>query len=160
MTHKIAVQTLPLGEHTVLLELHDQTPVVEYKEQTFKHLWLLVDQVKELSDPKNLEIFAIISNFFWKGTDYQCIHSIASYQKEYVERVDYERKFPADVFEYRLTDYKIFDVSVMHEPLIEDDQIIYFVYNLKNGLPYRVVSPFPYTAPSSLVHYQILPVLG
>jgi hypothetical protein len=159
MTLKASVQSLTLGDDILHLCLHDNTPVVEFKEKVYKHLYLLIEEVKELSQPSNMKLFPIIANFFWKGTEFQFIDSIPNYQKQYQDRVIYEKQFPADVFEFRLTDYKIFDVSVMHDPAIEQGQIIFFVCNLTNGLPYRVVAPFPYNAPSSLVHYQILPVL-
>jgi hypothetical protein len=69
-----------------------------------------------------------------------------------------EKKHPSDVFPYRLTDYKIFDVSVMHDPCVEEGHLLYFVYHTTTGLPYRVVCPFPYTSTSTVIHYQILPI--
>lgn len=159
MSLKSSILTLEFGNDLLYLCLHDNAPVVEYKEKVYKYLWLLVDDAPELSGPANKKIFAIIANFFWKGTEFQFIDSIPSYQKQYRDRVIYERKYSADVFEFRLTDYKIFDVSVIHEPKVEEGQIFFYVCNLSNGLPYRVVAPFPYTSTSTLVHYQILPFL-
>lgn len=159
MTLKTSVLSLSFGNDILHLCLHDHIPVIEYQEKVYRYLWLLINEVKELSQPAYINIFAVIANFFWKGTEFQFIENVSVYQKQYQERVNYERQFPADVFEFRLTDYKIFDVSVMHDAIIEEGQIIFFVCNLTNGLPYRVVAPFPYNVPSTLVHYQILPIL-
>lgn len=159
MSPTLPVQTLSMGSHLIELVLQNKNPTITWNGKLYENLWSLVAELKELSDPIHIQSFALISNFFWKGTDYQLIDDIAAYQKEYGERVEYEKKHPADIFEYRLTDYKIFDVRYMHEPLVEDGQIIYFVFNLKNGLPYRVVAPFPYEQESAVVHYQILPIL-
>ncbi len=159
MTLKASILTLSFGQDVLQLCLHDNAPVVEYQDKVYKHLWNLVEEVKDLSNLSHINIFALVANFFWKGTEFQYIESIPDYQKQYHDRINYERQYSADVFEFRLTDYKIFDVSVMHEPIIEEGQIIFFVCNLSNGLPYRVVAPFPYNVTSTLVHYQILPFL-
>ncbi|WP_068469020.1 hypothetical protein [Candidatus Protochlamydia phocaeensis] len=158
MDIKVPVKELSIGPHVVYLSLKQQTPLVDFQNQTFNHLWFLVNQLPELSNPLYIKEFAQISNFFWKGLLFQYIDSVPAYQKRYIEQVEMEKKYPADIFEYRLTDYKIFDVSVMHEPKVEQDTLIYFVYNVSNGLPYRVVCPFPYTSTSPFVHYQILPI--
>lgn len=158
MDLQVPIKELQVGPHSICLSLKQQQPVVIVQNQIYAHLWFLTDAIPELSDPQHLIPFAQISNFFWKGIHFQYVECIASYQKHYIERVELERRHPADVFEYRLTDYKIFDVSVMHEPKIEHDHLIYFVYQVATGLPYRVVCPYPYKSTSTLVHYQILPI--
>lgn len=152
------IKEIPLGPSILHLLMQDQTPLVKYEDHVFNHIWLLTQQFPLLSDPTYLKEFAELSNFLWKGLQFQFIDQIAHYQKFYTEQVELEKKYSSDVFPYRLTDYKIFDVSVMHDPRLEGDQIFYFVYNTTTGLPYRVVCPFPYISSSTLVHYQILPI--
>lgn len=152
------VKEITLGFHTLRLYMQDEMPFVEHREQSFNHIWLLGQQLALLSDPIYIKEFAEISNFLWKGLQFQFIDKIADYQKFYVEQVELEKKCPTDIFPYRLTDYKIFDVSVMHDPRLEGENLCYFVYNTTTALPYRVVCPFPYTTSSALVHYQILPI--
>lgn len=161
MNTKMLVKEINVEKETIFLYLQDQAPLVECQNQRFANIWLLVNHVAALSRIEYIKEFAEISNFFWKGIEFQFIHSIAHYQKQYQERVALEKMHPADVFEYRLTDFKIFDVSSMHDPKVEHQKLIYFVYNINNGLPYRVVCPFPYTiSTSTLVHYQLLPLLN
>ncbi len=152
------VKEISIGPQTLHLMLKENMSLIKFNEQFFSHLWLLVQQIPELSDADYLREFAEVSNFLWKGIQFECVISIESYQKRYNEQVELEKKYPSDVFPYRLTDYKIFDVSVMHDPRLEEENLMYFVYNTTTGLPYRVVCPFPYTSTSTLVHYQILPV--
>ena len=152
------VKELKFGSESISLFLHDQVPIAGYENQTFTFLWGLIEKIPSLSDTRYIAQFAHLSNFFWKAGQFECVENIEEYQRFYVERVELERKQPADLFEYRLTDYKIFDVSVMHAPRVEDKQLVYFTYNKGNGLPYRVVCPFPYHLNSSHVHYQILPI--
>lgn len=159
MSTKVLVKDVLIGNEKVQLFLQDQSRIAEWNQKTFNHLWFLVSQCPLLSDSAYIHAFAEISNFFWKGTEFQCIPSISAYQQHYNERIELERQHSADVFEYRLTDYKIFDVSIMEEPQIEGEQLFYFVCCVQNGLPYRVVCPFPYSLDSTIVHYQILPVL-
>lgn len=147
-----------VGPYTLRLFMQNQTPLVEWEGQFFNHIWLLSQQLPHLSDFSYIKEFAEISNFLWKGLQFQFIHQIADYQQFYKEQVELEIKCPSDVFPYRLTDYKIFDVSVMHDPHLEEDHLSYFVYQSTTGLPYRVVCPFPYISTSTLVHYQILPI--
>jgi hypothetical protein len=147
-----------IGPYTLRLLMENQIPLVEFNNQFFNHIWLLGQRLSLLSDPIYLKEFAEISNFLWKGSQFFYIESISSYQKYYSKQIELEKKCPSDIFPYRLTDYKIFDVSVMHDPCLEDGYLKYFVYNSTTGIPYRVVCPFPYTSNSALVHYQILPI--
>ncbi|MFI5343173.1 MAG: hypothetical protein ACHQUC_03020 [Chlamydiales bacterium] len=158
MKQKELVKELKFGPHRICLFFQDQIPIAIHDEQTFTFLWELIEKIPPLSDALYLSEFAFLSNFFWKAGQFQYIECIESYQKYYLERVELERSQPVDLFEYRLTDYKIFDVSVMHPPKVENRQLIYFTCNVTNGLPYRVVCPFPYHLESTHVHYQILPI--
>ncbi len=155
------VKEIIIENDIISLFIQDQLPIVECYHQRFINIWLLCDQIKALSHLDYINEFAEIANFFWKGLQFQFIHSITHYQHHYRERIKLEMEHPADVFEYRLTDFKLFDVSVMHEPQVKDGQLSYFVYNTSNGLPYRVICPFPYTtSTSTVVHYQLLPILN
>lgn len=158
MTNSTLIKEMPIGPFILGLHLQNDTPFVEFNKQLFPHVWLLNQQFPLLSQPTYLKEFAEISNFLWKGLQFQFINPIADYQKFYIQQVELEKKFHSDVFPYRLTDYKIFDVSIMHDPRLEEENLKYFVYQTSTGLPYRVVCPFPYTSASTLVHYQILPV--
>jgi hypothetical protein len=158
MSSPITIKEISVGPYTLCLFTLDQTPWVECEGNFFNHIWLLVQQQPFLSDPAYLKLFSEVSNFLWKGLQFQFIDQIADYQKFYREQVELEKKCPGDVFLYRLTDYKIFDVSIMHEPLLEMGRLSYFVYDTSTALPYRVACPFPYTSISTLVHYQILPI--
>jgi hypothetical protein len=158
MSFSTTIKEIPLGPYTLRLLMQDQIPLVEWENNFFNHVWLLSQHLSPLSDPAYLKEFAEISNFLWKGLQFQFIDQIAHYQKFYIEQVELEKKYSSDVFPYRLTDYKLFDVSVMHAPRLENGHLFYFVYNTTTGLPYRVVCPFPYTSTSTLVHYQILPI--
>jgi hypothetical protein len=149
---------IPLGTGLIRLFLNNQVPTAEFLGQYYTVLWFLVQNVSELSDPSYLKEFSEISNFFWKGIQFQTIDSIEDFQKQYVEQVELEKNYQGDVFPYRLTDYKIFDVSVMHSPLLDSGNLYYYVYHTATGLPYRVVCPFPYVSTSTLVHYQTLPL--
>lgn len=160
MNTKEAIKEIHIGTDKISLSLQNNQPLAEWNNHTFKHLWFLVRAIPNLSNPSYITTFAEISNFFWKGQQFQCIASIPKFQEEYRRQVEMEKKHPADVFPFRLTDYKIFDVSVMHEPKIIKDQLIYYTFNISNGLPYRVVCPYPYPSASTLIHYQILPILG
>ena len=152
------VKELYVGEEAVILHMQNQAPVIEYQMQVFNHLWMLCQQCPALCGSAYLKEFAEISNFLWKGLSFQIIDNIAEFQKNYIAQIAWEKSNPTDVLPYRLTDYQIFDVSVMHDPNVIDNQLHFFVYNRSTGLPYRVVCPFPYTSLSTLVHYQILPL--
>lgn len=158
MSFPVLFREITIGPYTLHLLMQDQIPLVKFEDQCFNHLWLLVQHIPLLSDLTYLKEFAVISNFLWKGLQFDFIDYIANYQKYYDEQVELERKCPSDIFPYRLTDYKIFDISVMHDPCVEEGNLLYFVYHVSTGLPYRVVCPFPYTSTSTLVHYQILPI--
>lgn len=158
MSFSTTVKELSIGPYLLRLFMQDETPMVECEGQFYNHVWLLSQQLSCLSDPAYIKEFAEISNFLWKGLQFQFIHQAADYQKFYIEQVELEKRYPSDVFPYRLTDYKIFDVSVMHDPRLEEGSLSYFVYQTATALPYRVVCPFPYTSTSTLVHYQILPI--
>ncbi|CAF23026.1 hypothetical protein [Candidatus Protochlamydia amoebophila] len=150
---------LVIGPHTVCLSWNENLPVVKYQNRIYPHIWLLVEALPELSDPLHLVSFAQLSNFLWKGGEFEYIECIKTYQNSYKERIGLERAQPTIFFEHRLTDYKIFDVSIMHKPKIESNQLVYFAYQVSTGLPYRVVCPFPYKSTTATIHYQILPII-
>lgn len=158
MTSRETVKEIHIGSTRFHLLIQGQVPWVECNGQFFNHVWLLIQEHSILSDCPYIEQFAEISNFLWKGLQFQYVDHISDYQRFYTEQVELEKKCAGDIFQYRLTDYKIFDVSLMHEPRIEGDQLHYFVYNKTTGVPYRVVCPFPYEGTSTLVHYQVLPL--
>jgi len=158
MSFSTLFKEMAIGPYNFCLLMQNQIPLVKFDDQFFYHVWGLVHQFSLLSDPFYLREFAEISNFLWKGLHFHFIDCITDYQKYYLEHVELEKKYPSDVFPYRLTDYKIFDVSVMHDPCLEDGNLHYFVYHTATGVPYRVVCPFPYTSNASVVHYQILPI--
>lgn len=153
------VEEIQVGPHLIKLSIRKDKPIAELDQQQYTQLWFLVQNCPLLSDPKYLKEFARISNFFWKGLVFRYVDSIAEFQHAYHQQIELEKRCLGDIFPYRLTDYKIFDVSVMHEPRLDNGSLYYFVYNTSNGLPYRVVCPFPYTTTSTLVHYQILPIV-
>lgn len=154
-----AIKTLALGEHPLLLGLSQNKPYVEVEGARFCLLWHLVHAYPRLSSLECVDLFAEVSNFLWKGVDFIYIQDIEAYRTFYWSQVEIEQKQPADLFVYRLTDYPIFDLSVMRAPYInEEGYLCYFVYQAATALPYRVVSPFPYTSTSTVVHYQILPI--
>lgn len=153
------IKELTLGSQCIRLVLNDETPLAEWKGNAYNHIWLLVQEIPNLSNATFLKEFSLISNFLWKGLQFQLIDEITHYQKFYKEQVELEKKSPHAQYPYRLTNYKIFDVSVMHEPRIEKGQLYYFVFQTNTRLPYRVICPFPYEISSSIVHYQILPLI-
>lgn len=159
MATKNLMKEVSVGRRKISLFLQDQAPIVEVDHQRFLNVWLLVDEVKELAQLDFVKEFAEISNFFWKGNQFKIVESIPAYQRHYREQVELEKRQPADLFAYRLTDFKIFDVSMMHDPRVVGGQLSYFVYHSETHLPYRVQCPFPYTPTSTRVHYQILPLL-
>jgi hypothetical protein len=83
---------LSIGPHQLNLILQGKTAVVEFENQSFAHLWFLVQQLPQLSDPLFLREFAQVSNFFWKGSEFECIESIADYQNHYIQQVELEKK--------------------------------------------------------------------
>ena len=160
MSRASLIKEIAIGSDQVRLLMEDQSPAAEFRGQIIHQLWILCQQCDLLTDPAYLKEFAVISNFLWKGGSFQFIDSIEEYQKNYYAQIEREKKYPADVFPYRLTDYKIFDLSVMHDPRLIEEQLHFYVSNTASGLPYHVICPFPYTSLSTLVHYQILPLKG
>lgn len=160
MSFASLIREIAVGSDQVRLLMEDQSPAAEFQGQIIHQLWILCQQCNLLTDTAYLKEFAVISNFLWKGTSFQFIDQIEEYQKNYYAQIERENKYPADVFPYRLTDYKIFDLSAMHDPRLIEERLHFYVSNTATGLPYRVICPFPYTSLSTLVHYQILPLKG
>lgn len=154
------IKEIAVGGDQVRLLMEDQSPAVEFRGQIIHQLWILCQQCNLLTDPAYLKEFAVISNFLWKGAGFQFIDQIEEYQHNYYAQIELEKQYPTDVFPYRLTDYKIFDLSVMHDPRLIEERLHFYVFNTATGLPYLVICPFPYTSLSTFVHYQILPLKG
>jgi len=160
MNFPILIKTIAIQDLSVQLCLVNDKPIVNFDGASYSQLWLLVQAMPILCDERKINEFAEIANFLWKGTEFSVVSSISSFQTNYIERVNFEFAHPADVLPYRVTDFALFDVSCMHSPKVEAGQLIFFVFNTSNGIPYRVVAPFPYVPTSTFVHYQILPILN
>src|ERR1700722_6612515 len=100
MSFPSAIKQISMGPHILRLLMHDQAPMVECDGHAFNHIWLLAQNFSLISDPTYLKEFAEISNFLWKGLQFQFIDEIANYQKYYTEQVEWEKKCPSDVFPY------------------------------------------------------------
>lgn len=158
MDTKQVITEIKIGESSLQLFLQEKVPLVEVNGQIYAFFLHLIQAIPLLADHSYLEAYARISNFYWKANRFCFIDSIEEYQDFYTKRIQFEKNNPLDLFEYRLTDYKIFDVSVMHGPKIQQNELIYFTYNRSNYIPYKVISPFPYHL-NQPIHYQILPII-
>ncbi len=154
------IKNIRVQNSSVQLYLVNDKPIVNFKDQSFSQVWPLVQAMPILCDPVIVHEFAEIGNFLWKGTEFAIVHSISDFQKDYLDRVNFELEHPADILPYRVTDYAIFDVSTMHPAVLENGQLKFFTYNTTNGIPFKVACPFPYVSTSTFVHYQLLPILN
>ena len=157
MSNPFFVKSIVCRDVLFSLFLIDLKPVVKVEANSYHQIWVLAHANPFLHDPAALPYFCEIANFLWKGGDFELIDSIPLFQMDYNKRILFEQTHQADLLPYRVTDYALFDLSSMHSPKIEESSALFFVYNKATGIPYRVVCPFPYTAVSTFVHYQLLP---
>ena len=151
--HKVLIGKTELSFH-----LDQDTPIVTVKGNKYTTLHQLVKDVPELSNPENIEAFAEISNFMFKGIEFTFIDNIPEFQKEYVKRLEQDKKHPEKPSHgLHFSDYGIYRIEIMHPPKIERGHLIYFVKNGYTQLPYRVSCPFPFTGDHTVAKYELLP---
>lgn len=145
-------------EGTMLELLIDEhhTPAAKCGDQVYHGLADLIKNMPELTEPAHLNALAEICNFVFKGQEFHFIKDVEEFKKMYCERIEFEKaKLAPDL--QRLSDFGIFDVSVMHPPRIVKHQFIFFVSNDYNQLPFRVLCELPFSREYPSVRYELLP---
>lgn len=134
----------------------DKQPTIIYNNHKYKTLHSLLEMIPALSEPQSLQPLAYVVNFFAKGFDYQYIENIKQFKDDYLNRIEFEKN-SFDYMPDRLIDHGVFNVVVMHPPLIINNELVFFVKNIQSGLPFKVSCPFPITSEFSSPLYQLLP---
>lgn len=131
-------------------------PLVRSGDKTYQSLFGLTQAIPVLELNDHLKALAKIANFLSGGAEYQFIEDISKYQEEYLNRVEFEQN-SFDYIPNRIIDHGIFDVSVMHPPRIINNELVFYVKNDQNQLPYCVSVAYPITKESDGIRYQLLP---
>lgn len=134
----------------------DQQQTITYGKDKYKTLHSLLKKVPELTEPQHFAALAQLTNFLAKGFEYQYIENTKQFKEDYLNRIEFEKN-SFDYIPNRLIDHGIFNVMVMHPPHIINNELVFFVKNAQNDLPFKVSCPFPITSETPNVLYQLLP---
>lgn len=149
VNQSIIVKNIQIGEETLTLLVEATAPCIEYRDLRYKSLISLFEALPLLYNPLNTEYCAEVVNFLLMGEKAQVIHAIDLYRAAYLKN----KRGPY------LSRFGEYDLSTLHPPKRTDQQLIFFIHNLNDGLPYRVTTPIPITADSKPIQYQLLPQL-
>jgi hypothetical protein len=147
--------TITVGAAELHCGIDDNQRYVEVNETHHHQLGNLIDAVPELVGGDDCLALAKAANFLLKGITYTVIEDIEGYQEQYCTRVAAEDA-AFDERTRRISDYGVFDVSVMKRPSVQANTITFFVQDRQMGLPYKVTIALPQLTN----HYQLLPYTG
>jgi hypothetical protein len=143
-------------------ELHfffdqDNLPTVEIEEKKYSSFFSLLTDLPDLQHICDLDKVAQIINFFSKGLEFHYIENIEHFKEDYLQRIEAEQIDLGG--NLHLSDYGVFNVGLLHPPLLTERKLIFFVKHDYNSLPYRVSFPFPVTDGLVTIRYELLPYL-
>ncbi len=98
---------------------------------------MLID-VSSIRHPDHVMILAEALNHFDRGHDFSLILDIEEYTDDFRETYAAEQENPLDPNNPSISDFSMPDLDQIREPVVEDDQITFFVNQIDLGLPYRV----------------------
>jgi len=157
--HNLSVGSFNIGDGVAECQLDASgLPIIVSEGQVHSNLLSLTKAFPDLVTEGYLKPFITAANFLFQGIKFHPIDSISKFQKEYVDRIEYEQD-PSKQFLKRISDYGIFDVSQMHSPKVIGDKLIFFVREDYTDLPYRVTCDFPITTENPEVKYELLPYI-
>jgi hypothetical protein len=145
------------------MEIHfyfneDNKPTIEIKGKAYTSLSSLFRDFPFFSRLKNQEKIAQLINFLLKGLEFYYIENITEFQESYRKQIEIEQLYPEEAPLY--LKYGIYDVSIMHPPLIKNRQLIFFVKQDYTQMPYQVTVPFPIVQETVMAYYELLPFIA
>lgn len=139
----------------LILNAH-KNPIIKCGSDYFKNMEELITAFPDLAKPENLYTLAEACNFMFKGLEFSPINDVEEFKSEYMHQIKFEQT-QLELMGPRLSDYGIYDVSVMHQPRLLHSQFIFFVMNAYNRLPFRVICALPLSRDYPSVRYELLP---
>lgn len=145
------------------LEFHfyfnqEHKPAIFANNCSYHHLPELFHDFPLLMLPNNIAKAAEMINFLMTGLEFQFIENIEDFKIDYLQRLDSESSY--DKPDVNIADYGAFDISGMHAPLIERNQLTFFVRKDHDHLPYKVSLAFPVASKQPHVKYELLPIMN
>jgi hypothetical protein len=143
------VKSIQIDGGSLVLLIEDANPYVRYMEEQYVSLIPLFEDLPALCDPANAKECAEIVSFLLLGEHAYVIENVQLYQNDYAKNKSNSV----------LSRFGEYDVSLMHPPKQSNQQLIFFIHDLTEGIPYQVICPIPYTTDSKPVQCQLLPMV-
>jgi hypothetical protein len=182
---KLLTDDISVGELQMKLILDDKAPVVKVGTTVYVSLSRLIKDYPDLLQEKYLTMYCKVANFLFTGIMFNFIENPEEYKRLYLKALhnaaspEYVypsigiKKPPIPLEEdcYRngqfanmdpytfLAETGPFDVMLMAVPQVKYGQLVFYVEDMIGQLPFRVISPYPYTREDSVVDYELLPPL-
>jgi len=155
---KISIRMLTLGsEELFFLYNHKQQPVIDVRGKQYANFGELYERYPQLGQKENIGALAQITNFFAKGIEFQFIENIEQFKENYYQRIEADQS--SLLYEgSALKDFGIFDLSLMHPPILKGDRLTFFVKHDYLELPYQATVRYPIVNGQLEVSYELLPI--
>jgi hypothetical protein len=135
-------------------------PVIQAEGRSYRLPANLLDDFPVLKEGYTVVKTAQLINFLMTGVEFRLIENPEKFREDYLQQIESERSGFDTGHLARISDYGIFDVSRVRNPIINEDNLVFFVKNESNNLPYKVSLEFPLTNPIPKATYTLLPFFG
>ena len=105
---------------------------------------------------RQLSHYCRLLTFLSRGNEFLPIGSISDFQRKYQHQLEVEAHEDRGLYT-KGSDFGPFDVSAMHEPMISDGVLLFFVEDTAYGIPYKVTSPYPMRNEDDSIVFSLLP---
>lgn len=156
---RASIHMIPIGSLEIKFFFdQDDRPVLEIENRNYTSLFRLFEDFPHLSNPVHKEKVSQLITFLLTGLEFQWIENIEKFREDYEERIESDLISLGDGLS-KLSDYGVYDLSVMHPPTVSKGKFIFFVKD-ENQIPYKVSLPFPVKTEDPQASYELLPYLS
>lgn len=91
-----------------------------------------------IRDPEHVDLLAKALNHFDQGMDFKLIEDIDAYAEKFRKTYTEEEDQPFDQYKSSISDFSMPDLDEISPPIINEDNITFYVNHAGLGIPYKV----------------------
>ena len=148
----LLVESYPLESHEAQCLLVNDEPTVEIGGKQFKTVPELLSAYPQIGSNELIDTYCKLANFLFTGVLYTYIDD----PEAFMERYDRQTEEAEKTASASNPPFGPFCIDEIQKPHIEGGELIFYVEDTYNRIPYRVRAAHPYQKNSDRAQYELL----
>lgn len=148
----LLVESYPIDSLELQCLLVEDEPTVEISGQQFKSVPELAKAHPQLTAEEHIDTYCKLANFLFTGILYTYIDDPVAFTERYDHQVEEAEK----TGNASNPPFGPFCTDEIKKPKIENGELIFYVEDTYNRIPYRVRAAHPYLPDSGKAQYELL----